>query len=166
MRLKNVFFVGICIFLTVACKQNTEKTDQDTEVAGYASFGKNISTADALNQMDALLQYEIMSVGDTIESKITAKVSEVCQAKGCWMTLNLENGKEVMVKFKDYGFFVPKDIAGKEVIVNGLAYVDDMSVEKQKHYAEDAGKKPSDIASIVQPKRTLSFEADGVLIKE
>ncbi|MGE5945008.1 MAG: DUF4920 domain-containing protein [Flavobacteriales bacterium] len=166
MSLKNMLFACICIFLTVACKQDTEKTNQNTEVDGYASFGKNMTKADALNPMDALLQYEIMSVGDTIESKITAKVKEVCQVKGCWMTLNLDNGKEIMVKFKDYGFFVPKDIAGKEVIVNGLAYVEDMPVEEQQHYAKDAGKTPTDIASIVQPKRTLSFEADGVLIKE
>ena len=35
------------------------------------------------------------------------------------MKLDLENGEEAMVKFKDYGFFMPKDIAGEEVIVNG-----------------------------------------------
>jgi len=166
MSLKNVILIGLCVLQFASCKQNTEKTEQTDATAEYASFGKNITEEDALSPMDAVLQYEIMSVGDTIESKMTAKVKEVCQAKGCWMTLNLEDGKEMMVKFKDYGFFVPKDIAGKEVIINGLAYVDDMSVEKQQHYAEDAGKKPSEIASIVQPKRTLSFEADGVLIAQ
>ena len=46
-------------------------------------------------------------------------VTEVCKAKGCWMKVALENGEETMVKFKDYGFFVPKDMAGKEVVING-----------------------------------------------
>ena len=69
-----------------------------------------------------------------------------------------------MVKFKDYGFFMPKDIAGKEVIINGKAYVEEVSVDEQRHYAEDAGKTKEEIAKITEPKRTFSFEADGVLI--
>jgi hypothetical protein len=105
-----------------------------------------------------------MNVGDSINSKMVAKVNEVCQAKGCWMTLNLGDGDEVMVKFKDYGFFVPKDIAGKEVIINGKAFVNEVSVDEQRHYAEDAGKSKEEIALITEPKKTYSFEADGVLL--
>jgi len=110
--------------------------------------------------------YETMQEGDSIHSKLKAKVNKVCQAKGCWMTLDLGNNKEVMVKFKDYGFFVPKDIAGKNVIINGKAYVKEVSVEEQRHYAEDAGKSAQDIAAITKPKRTYSFEADGVLVAQ
>lgn len=73
---------------------------------------------------------------------------------------------EAMVRFKDYGFFMPKDIAGQEIIVNGKAYVEEMSVEDQRHYAEDGGKTAEEIAAITEPKRTLAFEADGVLIPE
>ena len=43
--------------------------------------------------------------------KITGKVTEVCQEKGCWMKIERENGEQLMVKFKDYGFFMPTDIA-------------------------------------------------------
>ena len=82
------------------------------------------------------------------------------------MKLKLENGEEAMVKFKDYGFFMPKDIAGKEVIVNGLAFIEEMSVEEQKHYAEDAGESKEVIAAITAPKKTYRFEADGVLLKK
>jgi hypothetical protein len=71
-----------------------------------------------------------------------------------------------MVKFKDYGFFMPKNIAGKEVIVNGKAFVSEVSVEEQRHYAEDAGKSEDEIAAITEVKRTYTFEADGVLLKE
>lgn len=166
MSLRNVILICICVFGWISCKQNTENTIKDADGVLYESIGKNMTPQDALEPIDALLQYEVMNVGDTIASKIRAKVSEVCQAKGCWMILDIENGKEVMVTFKAYGFFIPKDIVGKEVIVNGFAFIDDMSVDKQQHYAEDAGKTPAQIASIVQPKRTFSFEADGVLIKK
>ena len=74
--------------------------------------------------------------------------------------------EEAMVKFKDYGFFMPKDLAGSDVIVEGVAYVEEMSVEEQRHYAEDAGKTKDEIEAITEPKRTLSFISSGVLIPE
>jgi len=86
--------------------------------------------------------------------------------KGCWMELDLPGEEDIMVKFKDYGFFVPKDIAHKEVVVLGKAFVTKVSLEEQQHYAEDSGKIEEEIAAIYQPKRTLSFEANGVLIKK
>ena len=110
--------------------------------------------------------YQTMNVGNRIPSKIKAKVNSVCQAKGCWMRLDLEDGNEVMVKFKDYGFFMPKDITGQEVVINGNAYVTEVSVNEQRHYAEDAGETTEEIALIIEPKRTFSFEADGVLLKQ
>jgi hypothetical protein len=82
------------------------------------------------------------------------------------MKLNLNNEEEVMVKFKDYGFFVPKDIEGKEVVLNGIAFVDLMSIDDQKHYAKDAGKSREDIERITKPEKTFTFEADGVLIRQ
>ena len=97
--------------------------------------------------------------------KFLATVNEVCQAKGCWMLLDIGAG-EAMVKFKDYGFFMPKNIADKEVIVNGKAFVSEVSIEEQRHYAEDAGKSDEEIAAITQVKKTLSLEADGVLLIE
>ena len=82
------------------------------------------------------------------------------------MRLDLEEGDEIMVKFKDYGFFMPKNITGDYVIINGKAFVEEVSVDEQRHYAKDAGKTNNEIASINQPKRTFSFEADGVLLKQ
>ncbi|MCB0445596.1 MAG: DUF4920 domain-containing protein, partial [Gelidibacter sp.] len=62
-------------------------------------------------------------------------------------------------------FFMPKDIAGKEVVVNGLAFVNEVPVDEQRHYAEDGGATAEEIAAITAPKKTFSFEADGVLLK-
>ena len=104
--------------------------------------------------------------GDTIEVSFKTTVNSVCKGKGCWMTLDLPQEEDVMVKFKDYGFFVPMDIEEKEVVVNGKAFVAEVSVEEQQHYAEDKGDSPEKIAAITQPKRTLTFLADGVLIKD
>ena len=156
----------------VSCKNNTEQnteqsleTEEVKEIA-YASFGDKIEANDAIEAKLMAETYKDLSVGDSISTKMVAKVDEVCQAKGCWMKLDLGNNEQVMVKFKDYGFFMPKNIAGKEVILDGKAYVSELSIEEQRHYAEDAGKSEEEIAAITEPKRTYSFEANGVLLKE
>ncbi|HAB27740.1 MAG TPA: DUF4920 domain-containing protein, partial [Xanthomarina gelatinilytica] len=143
----------------------TVKTEEVKEIA-YASFGDKIEANDAIEAKLMADTYKDLTVGDSISTKMVAKVDEVCQAKGCWMKLDLGNNEQVMVKFKDYGFFMPKNIAGKEVIIDGKAYVSELSVEEQRHYAEDAGKSEEEIAAITEPKRTYSFEANGVLLKE
>ena len=43
-------------------------------------------------------------------------------------------------------------------------FVAEVSVDEQRHYAEDAGKTQEEVLQITQPKRTLSFESSGVLV--
>jgi hypothetical protein len=162
--------VLLMIMVLVSCKNDKQVTsdvsETETEETAYTSVGAEIVANDAIAASRMAKHYDTMKAGDTIPSKMIAKVEEVCQAKGCWMKLDLENGEQVMVKFKDYGFFMPKDIAGQEVIINGKAFVNEMSVDEQQHYAEDAGKSAEEVAAITTPKRTYSFEADGVLLKQ
>lgn len=165
--MKAITLVIICVLLLNSCKnknEDTQKSIKITEKIEYASFGNKIIADHAIASSSMFEYYQSMNVGDSINSKMIAKVSDVCQAKGCWMKLDLEDGNEVMVKFKDYGFFMPKDIVGKEVIVNGKAFVNQVSVDEQRHYAQDAGKTAEEIAQIIEPKKTYSFEAEGVLL--
>jgi len=96
--------------------------------------------------------------------KVSGKVVSVCQEKGCWMKMENSSGEPMMVKFKDYGFFMPKDIVGKEIVVDGEATVKETSVKQQKHYAADAKKSKEEIAKINAPKKELVFTAKGVLV--
>lgn len=167
--MKHILLVLMLALFVFSCKTKEKEPEQQEivkEEIAYLSVGDKINDEGVKGTKEIAETYKSMSVGDTISTKMTAKVIEVCQSKGCWMTLNLENGDEVMVKFKDYGFFMPKDISGKEVILNGKAYVNVVPVDEQRHYAEDAGKSAEEVAAITEPKKTYSFEADGVLIKE
>jgi hypothetical protein len=169
--------IYVLLFVTtffLSCKNENKnsndvvesETEINSEETAYASFGKEIIADDAISATSMVQHYNSIKTGDSIDTKMVAKVNEVCQAKGCWMTLELQDSTEVMVKFKDYGFFVPKNIAGSEVIVNGKAYVSETSVEELRHFAKDAGKSQEEIDQITEPKRTYSFLADGVLVKE
>lgn len=173
--MRQIFTIILMTLALMSCKQ--EKREDDTTATikneaevplqkiAYTSFGKNITATNALAASAITTQFESMAVGDSLDIKMIAKVDEVCQAKGCWMKLNLSNEEQVMVKFKDYGFFMPKDISGKEVIINGKAFVNEVPVDEQRHYAEDGGATAEEIAAITEPKKTLSFLADGVLLK-
>ena len=87
--------------------------------------------------------------------------------KGCWMTMvsDKPGTPEMRVTFKNYAFFMPMDIVGKTVVLDGVAAVETIPVADLRHYAEDAGKSKEEIAKITEPKRELTFEAAGVLIK-
>ncbi len=153
MQIKKSLYV-VCFILTLGCQEKIQ----------YASYGETITSGETLAHSDALRQYNTMNIGDTLDIKIQATVKDVCKAKGCWMKLDLGEDHEAMVRFKDYGFFVPKDIEGEQVIIRGKAFVSEMSVKDQRHYAKDAGKSEEELLLITRPKKTFSFEADGVLI--
>lgn len=165
--MKNILLIISIITVFVACKSDTEKQEISAEEViremSYTSFGNNISESEALSQEEMRVLFGTLKPGDTVPVKFRSTVTEVCQSKGCWMKMDLDN-EEAMVKFKDYGFFMPKDLSGKKVVVNGLAYISEMSVDEQRHFAEDAGKSTEEIEAITEPKQTLSFEADGVLV--
>jgi hypothetical protein len=103
---------------------------------------------------------------ERLDAQIEGVVKSVCQAKGCWMRVDVGDGQEMLVKFKDYGFFVPTNSAGKRVVMNGTAFTETTSVEELRHYAKDAGKSAKEIAKIKKPERSLQFEADGVVLAE
>lgn len=166
--MKNLLILPlITILFLFSCKNSEDKKSEVTNTdLAYNSYGAQISSENSLSAKEMEERYQNLKPGDTIEVSFATKVNTVCKNKGCWMTLNLPQEEDVMVQFKDYGFFVPKDIEEKEIVVNGKAFIAEVSVEEQKHYAEDKGQTPEEIAAITQPKRTLSFLADGVLIKE
>lgn len=163
-----VFVVSVSLFAT-SCKTEKKeavKEEVQTEKTAYASFGEEITDVEVISADEMRTKFENLTVGDTVTVKFASTINEVCKKKGCWMKLDLGNETESMVRFKDYGFFMPLNADKKEVIVNGKAYVTEISVDELKHYAKDAGKSNEEIAQITKPKYTYAFEADGVLMKK
>lgn len=142
-----------------AAEEVTETSVEMEDRAGEV-FGAEEDFSDA---MDLAGLEAKLTESDTLQNvSVSGEVTSVCQAKGCWMTIA---GKEdMMVKFKDYGFFMPKDIDGREVVMHGQAYYQVTPLDELRHYAEDAGKTAEEIAAITEPKKELRFLASGVLL--
>lgn len=149
--------LGLCFGMVTFAQDQ----DEITPAAPGVTYGKTI-TADKAITSDELAV--ALAKDATYNGKVSGKVVEVCTKKGCFMKLEKADGKTVMVQFKDYGFFMPKNIVGKNVVVEGEAKVKETSVAKLQHYASDAGKSKEEIAKIKEPKRDIGIIADGVIV--
>lgn len=161
-----VFFL---IVFTVAYPEIIAAQEEPSHKNNFDRFvtvGENFDVQNLLTAEQMANTYDGLRTGDTLKVKFIGKVAAVCKKKGCWMKISLEDGREVMVKFRDYAFFVPRDLDMGIAVINGKAYVEEMSVDDQRHYAEDAGMSPGDISAIIHPKKTFSFIAEGVKIKK
>lgn len=156
--MKNILFLSV-LFLAFACNQAPEQT---AEVVELEYYGEEISEEGAV---EVAKLAEMMADGDQKEVKLVATIQECCQKKGCWMKVDMGDGKTMRVTFKDYGFFVPMDAAGRQVVMEGVASYEETSVEALRHYAEDAGQSADEIAAITEGKKELVFEAKGVILK-
>ena len=125
------------------------------------SYGAKITADQAISVNDLP---KALEASEKLETKITGKVTEVCPKKGCWITLETADKTKVMVKMKDYGFFVPVDMVGKTIVLDGEAKIKTTSVEELQHYAEDAKKSKAEIAAITKPEKEIRFTASGILV--
>ena len=126
-------------------------------------YGEKITADGAVDiaRIPAKLEKE-----ETIDTKIKAKIVEVCPKKGCWLKLQVNDSTTAMVKMKDYGFFLPTAAKGKTVVVDGEIKMKTTSVAELKHYAEDAKKSKEEIAAITKPEKEMRIMAKGIVVVE
>lgn len=169
--MKRIWIVALVLGTFFACQNKGDESANgspetetiESNAPSMAHFGNEINEVDAKPVNEALA---LLAGGDSIAAKITGTIDKVCQAKGCWMTMAYGEGESMRVTFRDYGFFVPKDVDGKEAVVEGTLYMETTSVEDLQHFAEDEGLSEEEIAAITEPETALTFVADGVIIKD
>lgn len=148
----NRAFILLMMTLLPAALHAAPEDVPDSEVYG-----------DAMPEASALPLSRAVSLLDTeealVDQKITGKITEVCQKKGCWMVLQ-DDGVSARVTFRDYGFFVPTLSQSRSCEVYGELKRKTLSAKQARHYEKDAGRK-SDISS---PQEELTIVASSVRI--
>ena len=156
-KLVSAFAFVLALTTAASAQQN-----QITPAKAGVTYGKSI---DKKNAISVKKLEDNLKNKSSFAGKIEGEVVSVCKKKGCFLTLKRDGEAEpIMVRFTDYGYFVPENIVGKTVVLEGKAKVKETSVEWQQHYAEDQGKSKEEIAKINTPKRDISVVADGVLV--
>lgn len=111
-------------------------------------FGSKINPKTEKVELAKLIAEPSQHYHKTVQ--VQGTVDQVCTEKGCWLAL--KNGdRDMRVKFKDYGFFVPQNIRGKNVMVEGELV--EKSVDEQIEGTQD-----------VKQKKQVFFVASGVQI--
>lgn len=95
---------------------------------------------------------------------VEGKVDKVCPVKGCWLELMpADEARGVRVKFKDYGFFVPKDSMGWMARLEGNFVREKLSKRQVDHLVGEGA------TLVVQPDGTadgFSFVARAVELRQ
>jgi len=177
MKKATVLLLGIA-FLS-SCKNTTnEISDQASEIAQNEKSTKIdpkqerpapwLYAGDSISPEGAVPPAQLLAMmegKDSLAVKVTGTIISSCAKKGCWMKMDLGNGEEMRVSFKDYGFFVPKDLNGETAVIDGIARVEEISVDDLRHFAEDGGQSKEEIAAITEPQLSLTYVAHGVMIQ-
>ncbi len=100
--------------------------------------------------------------------RVLGKVTSVCAKKGCWLRMTDETGAaDVFVKFScpvEGGRLIPMEAVGHDVVVEGTLLVEEISEADARHYKEDAGASPEEIAKIVGPQPQVRMSAPAARI--
>ena len=147
----------------IAQQQSKEKevislSDPVESTAEYEVYGSEFESSKKAMTLKKL----ITNSDSYTDKKIVAKgtIKQVCQKKGCFFILADEENT-ARITFKDYSFFIPTNTAGKKVMLQGTFNVKELSEEKAKHYAKDAGEDPDKIDG---PQKEYSLVATSVKI--
>lgn len=154
---RNFALVILTISSFISCQNNNAQYEVFGE--GFDADSKVLS-AKELDDIFDELDFE-----DTVEVVFSTKIDAVCQKKGCWMDVDLDNDDVARVTFLDYGFFVPLNASGSEAIIKGKAFWKADTAAEKRHYAEDAGVSV-DEADLDEDAYAPHIVATGVLIKK
>ncbi len=162
-KMKKIVVLSTVLFvMSCANSQKTEKVIAQEVI--IQKFGdKNINEEGVITGKELMT---LLETQDSVQVKVITTISDVCQKKGCWMEVDLDGNNQMLVRFLDYGFFMPLDASGSTAIIEGVAKVDTLSVAWLKHQKEDANASQEEIDAVTEPEISYSIEeATGVILK-
>ena len=118
---------------------------------------------DTMAMMSATKLENFMGKKTRISTTIEGRVIRVIHEKGGWFELDAGNGKVIAAHFKDYSVNIPGILAGRTVIIEGVAQKQFIADDLQ-HLAGDTvtGKKQHKVKTDV--KRKVTFEVKGLQV--
>ena len=112
--------------------------------AEFTVDGEPVALAAAVSELEASIEED----GDEArldDLKIRGRIDSVCQKKGCWFTLDSEEvDLTVRIRMDDYAFFVPRNVAGGQAVIEGSLQRVVVDENMARHLAEDEGVEDLD----------------------
>jgi hypothetical protein len=167
--MKRLLYTALLSLSISTLSFSQEAVEKSAPPAGNALvgdfYGADVSKASENKAISVeKLENELKNSSKAENIAVKGIVTGVCPKKGCWVTIKTEDGSDFFVKMKDYAFFVPTALKGKNVVLEGTAEKKITSVDELKHYAKDAKKSKAEIDAITSPKAEIRFLADGIKV--
>jgi len=122
-----------------AAQSEVKRLSEPVEVtATHEIFGRTLPESGTPISFGELMKDNQNYLGQ--EVLVATRIAKVCQKKGCFFVAQ-EGPSTARVTFKDYGFFIPTDSGGKNVVLLGTFSRKSVSKEQAEHYAADLGEK-------------------------
>ena len=133
--------IGTMLFAPVAMAEDSvvRLSEPVNETETYEEFGAALPEGDAIHSLGDAIAHADDLAGKSV--LIETEVQKVCQKKGCFFIAK-DGDAVARVRFKDYGFFIPTDSAGKTVKLAGTIEHVELTPEQAAHFDEDLGEKP------------------------
>jgi hypothetical protein len=106
-------------------------------------FGKPLAGR-APDSLEAILK----APQDGQAVRLEGRIEAVCRNRGCWLELK-QGTASVHVTFEGYSFFVPKDSAGREAVLEGRVKVEKPKPEELEHLRGEGAAKAGAGVSVV-----------------
>lgn len=114
-----------------------------TATAEWEEFGARVDDTGVPVSLHELVEAADEQAGRQVLLK--TRIAKVCRKKGCFFIAR-DGNAVARITFKDYGFFIPTDSAGKEVLLNGTFERREITDAQAKHYRKDLGEAPGGAA--------------------
>ncbi len=156
--MKKLLFSLLALSVVVAAQAQDSDIKPAAKGVTYGTVAAAQQTAIPVDELDAKM------ANNEFSGRITGKVTEVCQAMGCWFKVQKGDGTTVMIKTKDHSFFLPQNLVGKTVAVDGIAKIKEVTEAQRRHFAEDGGKSKEEIEKIKGSEKGVQVVAAGVKV--
>lgn len=131
---------------------------------GWAHFGEPFAQSES-KDCAALIADPDPMVDQTV--RVTGRIDNVCQKKGCWMVIADDSGEYLRVTMKDHAFGVPTDTQtgeGTLADIEGTLIKKVLDEKTLEHLKSEAKGDPADLEKQFAPK--YEIVATGVSVKQ
>lgn len=143
-------------------KEGTPSTE--AAEAGGSTFGSDF-TVNTVTPVGEVLADPVPHVGKTL--RLEGTVVDVCEMRGCWLTLGTDSGDVLRVKVNDGDMVFPLSARGLSAQVEGTIESFELSVEqlrKRAAYTAEEQGETFDPSTITEPETIYMLKPSAVLI--
>ena len=148
--------IATLALIPVALPRPALASEPEREIAAGEDFGAGLTLSHLSSLADVVAHPERYADEPIL---VRGRVAEVCQHRGCWAVLSAGDAN-LRIRFKDYGFFLPKDCSGKQAYAEGVVTLETESEETARHHASES--RDGDPSAIRAPQQGVGFTASGV----